>query len=383
MSGQISSLERILTVLDGEIPDRIPSVCIGADYDFIDRFMKSPYAITDEDIAQFDKHKISYDIPCNHAIIAKFTSRDYLPGGLDAKIDLCWQIAASMLPVKLDAINDYITDNGGLFRIVIRESGIPHWWYAGPALVNKESMEEYWSLGRKLIPDKSAVNNFAKTRKKMLKKYDIVVAQGVSGPFENCTLGIGLANLAYYSKKNPSLLQQHIDFQWETIEKPLLKMLFDTKPQIVMCGDDYGFNFGLQMPAKDWRKFIKPVLADYVKMTHDAGGKFILHSCGDLHEIFPDFVEIGIDGVESLKPKNNDLKMYREKYPEITLLGTIDDSEMLKYENPNGVRESVKESIKLLGKKGGYIPGATNFLLDQPPENVVALYRSIQDYGRY
>ncbi len=75
--------------------------------------------------------------------------------------------------------------------------------------------------------------------------------------------------------------------------------------------------------------------------------------------------------------------MYREKYPDITLVGTIDDSEMLNLETPEGVRSSVKRSIDTLGKKGGYIPGPTNFLLDQPPENIVACYKSIQEFGRY
>ncbi len=106
-----------------------------------------------------------------------------------------------------------------------------------------------------------------------------------------------------------------------------------------------------------------------------------MHSCANIGQIFPDFVEIGIDGVESLKPKNNDLKMYREKYPEITLIGTVDDSKMLIYESPEFVRNSVKEGIKILGKKGGYIHAPTNFLLDQPPENIVSLYKAIQEYG--
>jgi len=75
--------------------------------------------------------------------------------------------------------------------------------------------------------------------------------------------------------------------------------------------------------------------------------------------------------------------MYREKYPEITLVGAIDDSEMLKSETPDYIRNSVKEDIKLLGKKGGFIPGPTNFLLDHPPENIVALFKAIQEFGKY
>jgi hypothetical protein len=45
------------------------------------------------------------------------------------------------------------------------------------------------------------------------------------------------------------------------------------------------------------------------------------------------------------------------------------------------VRNSVKESIKVLGKKGGYVPRPTNFLLNQPPENIVSLYKAMQEYG--
>ena len=75
--------------------------------------------------------------------------------------------------------------------------------------------------------------------------------------------------------------------------------------------------------------------------------------------------------------------MYREKYPEIALVGAIDDSEMLIYDPPKLIRNTVKNSIKILGKKGGYIPGPTNFLLDQPAENIVAMYKAIQEFGKY
>ena len=379
----MSALERILTVLEGKVPDRVPSFCLGGDFDFIEKFMNSPYALTDEDINQLDKDKVSYSPPFMHAIIAKFSPPEILPGGLDAKIDLCWRTTGMGLPIKLETIDDFVINSGGFFKVVVRDEGIPHWWYAGPALLKKENIEEYWSKANDLRPPQDSVRNFARNRKNMLKKYDIVLSQGQPGPFENCVFGIGLANFARFSRKDPSFLQQHMEFQWETFEEPMMKMIMKTKPEVLMCGDDYGYNSGLQMNVRSWRKFIKPILARYVQMAHDGDAKFILHSCGDIHEIFPDFVEIGLDGVESLKPKNNDLKMYREKYPEITLVGTIDDSEMLIYESPEFVKNSVKESIETLGKKGGYIPGPTNFLLDQPPENIVACYKAIQEFGNY
>jgi len=46
-------------------------------------------------------------------------------------------------------------------------------------------------------------------------------------------------------------------------------------------------------------------------------------------------------------------------------------------------KEPERADIKNLGKNGGYIPGPTNFLLDQPPNNIVVLYKAIQEFGKY
>jgi len=352
---KMSALERILTVLEGKIPDRVPSFILGGDCDFVYRFMNSPYKLTEQDIKQLDEDRVSYMIPFMHSVVAKFSPPEILPGGIDAKIDMCWSTTGGGL-IKLDFTNKILSNTGGTFDTYIKDDGIPHTWYTGPALLKKENIENYWEKERDLAPNPAAFRHLSRIRKTMLEKYDIVVSQGISGPFENCVFGIGHANFVYFDRKDPKFLQQHIDFQWETFEEPSLKLLMSQKPDVVMCGDDYGYN-------------------------HDGGAKFVLHSCGNIGQIFPDFVEIGIDGVESLKPKYNDLKMYREKYPEITLIGTIDDSEMLIYESPEYIRNSVKESITKLGKKGGYIPGPTNFLLDHPPENIVSLFKAIQDFG--
>jgi uroporphyrinogen-III decarboxylase len=383
MTEEMTALERIVMVLEGEIPDRIPSSCLGADYDFIDAFMKSPFALTDEDMMHLDKDKIPYTRPFSLPILAKFSPPELFKGGLDAKIDLCWQFVVRNPPIKLEWSGEFITENGMILKTYIRENGLPHNWFMGPALVKKEYVEAYWEKEKELRPTQSVVQNFSRIRKTMLKKYDIVVAQGLSGPFENLILGIGLGNFARWARKEPTFLQQHIDFQWETFEKSTLEMLLKTKPEIVMCGDDYGFNSGLQLPIKDWHRFIKPTLEKFIKITHERGAKFILHTCGDIHEIFSDIVEMRVDGVHSLQPQINDLKTYRKKHPKFPLIGTIDDAETLKFQSPENIRTSVRDSIKLLGKKGGYIPGPTNYLLDQPPDNVITLFKSIQEFGRY
>ncbi len=378
----LNSLERILMVLDGEKPDRIPSLCLGADYEFIHKFMNSKFALTNEDLTQFEKDNLSFNVPSNQYLIAKFSPREFLPDGLDAKIDMCWQ---TVLPGSMERAKDsdgFIFFNASLYKFNVRENGLPFTWYIGPTLLKEQDFTAYWDSELQLKPQKSQFSHLTKSRKTMLKKYDVVVAQGINGPFENCILGIGPVNFARFARKNPSFLKKHMDYQWKVIEEPSLNFLMKTKPEVVMCGDDYGYNFGLQIPLKQWKRFVKPYLRQYVDIVHENGAKFIIHTCGDIHELFPDFVEIGIDGVESLQPQINDLKLYQKKYPEITLMGTIDDTELLKKGTPEDVRENVRKCIHELGNEGRYIPGPTNFLLDQPPENIVSLYKSIQELGQ-
>ncbi|MBY9003533.1 MAG: hypothetical protein KGD73_06150 [Candidatus Lokiarchaeota archaeon] len=375
----LSSLERILMILDGEKPERVASMCLGADYDFFYKFMNSPFAITEEEILKFERDRLSFTTPSNQYLIAKFSPPHILPAGLDAKIDMCWQTVIPGSMIKAKNGKGFVFANGSVEKFSIRENGIPSTWYIGPSILTELDFKTYWESEDRLSPQKAQFSFLSKSRKTMLKNYDVVVSQGINGPFENCILGIGPVNFARLARKNPTFLKKHMEFQWNVIEEPSLRLLMDTKPNLVMCGDDYGYNLGLQIPLKQWQEFVKPYLKKYVDIVHDKGVKFIIHTCGDIHELFPDFVEIGIDGVESLQPQMNDLEMYRKKYPEITLLGTIDDTELLKSGTPESVRREVKSYIAKLGKNGGYIPGPTNFLLDQPPENIVALYKAIQE----
>jgi uroporphyrinogen decarboxylase len=279
--------------------------------------------------------------------------------------------------------------HGGRARIVTRKSTyqvpegrvkhpIPHFWYLKEGLTTKEAIRDYME---KTV--RYSKGGFKRTKKLIdvcERKYNLIVATGLTGPWENLHFGIGFGNIAKFWRKDREFLHEINDFYINFSIKGMQDMVRICKPRVVMIGDDYGYNTGLQMSLEMWRELVKPALKEYVKIVHDAGGKCILHSCGKIEELFEDFVEIGLDGVESLKPKNNDLIGLKKKFGDkIALIGAIDDSEMLKYSSPEEVKKSVTQSIKDLGP-GGFIPGATNFLLDQPVENIFAMLEAIRDF---
>ncbi|TXT67457.1 MAG: hypothetical protein BAJALOKI1v1_90029 [Promethearchaeota archaeon] len=382
MENSLSAFERINMVLEGEIPDRVPSICLGADFKFIDLFMDSPYALTEKDIEHFLNDDLSPRFLNTQPLLAKFSSPDIYEGGLDAKIDLCWEVVEPVQLERGENPDELISYGGQIYKFIVSDDGIPSYWYMGPSLTTKEKIEAFWERIEDQKPDKSRFRILSKNRRKM-KKYDIVVASGINGPFEKCVLSIGYLNFAKLARKDPRFLEKHINFLWENIQQKSLELLLKTKPDVIMIGNDIGHNNGLQLPLRQWQKFFKPILKKYVDMVHDAGIKFLLHCCGAIEELFPDFVELGIDGIDSLQPHLNNLELYRNKFPEITLLGTVDDSDLLVNGTPNEVRKDIKHKIQTLGKNGRYIPGPTNWLLDQKPENIIALFKGIQEFGSY
>lgn len=64
-----------------------------------------------------------------------------------------------------------------------------------------------------------------------------------------------------------------------------------------------------------WRRYFKPGVKAMVDVCHAAGLPVIYHGCGNATRVFPDFIEIGIDGYNPLEAKAGlDVVDLRRKY---------------------------------------------------------------------
>lgn len=369
------SLDVVLDALECKTPKRIPSFCLGADWDFMERFYAEK-EFTWEEFRQFKKDGLPWLCPTN------------IPLSIKLGVDLTW-ITIGGPVIWLDHINNPAQMHGGLFKIATRVSSyktpegvpkrpIPHWWWLKEGLQNEEAIRNY--LEKDIKYKKSKFKDYKKIIDTCLEKYGLVVSIGLTGPWENLHFGIGFGQVAKLWRRNRQLLHETGNFYNEFALEGIENLMKITQPKVVMIGDDYGYNQGLQLSIEMWRDLVRPTLEKHAKIIHRYGGKFLLHSCGNIGELFGDFVEIGIDGVESLKPFNNNLEALKQGFgDDIALLGTIDDTHLLKNGTPAQIKNEVTKSIDDLGPEG-YIPGATNFLLDQPPDNIEAMLEAIRQY---
>lgn len=152
----------------------------------------------------------------------------------------------------------------------------------------------------------------------------------------------------------------------------------------VMFGDDWGQQHGLQMGPKLWHEFIYPVLKRMYNIVTAAGKKVIIHSCGDVDELFDDLVGIGLNCFNPFQPEAMDVVSLIPQYRgRLAFYGGMSTQNTLPYGTVEDVR---RETLKLLelGREGGYIfSPAHDVPKDVPLENMLAMIDLVQHQPGY
>lgn len=154
-------------------------------------------------------------------------------------------------------------------------------------------------------------------------------------------------------------------------------------------GDDWGMQTGPIMNPKVFRAIFKPRyrrLIDLVKSKTRA--KVCLHTCGATYWILQDLVDVGVDVVHPLQPTaagNGDPDRIKCEYGDrLSFYSNIANTTILPHGKPEEVAAEVRKKIAALAPGGGYIfSGGHNIQADVPPENIVALFDTAFEAGRY
>jgi hypothetical protein len=70
-----------------------------------------------------------------------------------------------------------------------------------------------------------------------------------------------------------------------------------------MTWEDFGFQTALQMRIDTFRRFYKPRYARIVQAAHENGMCYIWHNCGQILDMLPDMIDIGVDVVQLDQPR--------------------------------------------------------------------------------
>jgi uroporphyrinogen decarboxylase len=120
--------------------------------------------------------------------------------------------------------------------------------------------------------------------------------------------------------------------------------------------DDWGSQQSLLISPKSWRELFKPLYKDYCDLAK-ASGKFIfMHSDGNIQQIYPDLVELGVSAVNSQLFTMDMARLEEEAKGKITFWGEIDRQHVLASRDPEVGREAVRKVARhLYDPSGGII----------------------------
>ncbi|MCD6335574.1 MAG: hypothetical protein J7M27_09620 [Candidatus Latescibacteria bacterium] len=156
---------------------------------------------------------------------------------------------------------------------------------------------------------------------------------------------------------------------------------------IFMMGDDFGTQSGPMMDIAMWRKYFRRGFREYIALAHQYSIRVMHHTCGSVVALIPDFIEAGLDILQSLQPKaaGMDLKKLKREYGrDLVFQGGIDIQEVLPNGTPETVREHVRSRMDAGKSGGGYIVcTAHNIQPDTPTENILALFEAYKEFGAY
>jgi uroporphyrinogen decarboxylase len=148
----------------------------------------------------------------------------------------------------------------------------------------------------------------------------------------------------------------------------------------VYFGDDWGQQHGLQMGPRLWREFIYPVLRRMYGAVREAGKFVMIHSCGDVDELFDDLITIGLNSFNPFQPEVMDVGSLLPRYRgRLAFHGGLSTQRTLPFGTVEDVRAEVRRLLEL-GREGGYIfAPAHDVEGDVPLENMLAAIELVQN----
>jgi uroporphyrinogen decarboxylase len=209
-----------------------------------------------------------------------------------------------------------------------------------------------------------------------------IVGSTVTTIFETAWALRGLEQMLIDMARNPDLANQIFDipFQYHlTAAKKLVTMGVD----MIYLGDDMGGQKHLLISPRMWRQYFKTRMANFISELKaiNPAVKVAYHTDGNVEQLIPEFIEIGIDVLNPIQPASMDPAKIKKLYGDkLCFWGTIDEQYTLPFGTPTDVAREIHTRLETVGYDGGLILAPTHSIqLDTPLENFWAMINTILD----
>jgi len=316
----MNSKDRMNAVLNFQKPDRLPVI------------EWAPY--WDQTVKRWQKEGMNIDIENHHEV------REYF--GLDPLVDL-W--------------------------VPSRGKNCPKSGY-GQAMI--KNSDDYARIRKHLFTEETLGIKELEYAAKMQDEKGAALFCWIWGYFWTPRELFGIEGHLYAFYDCPELMNRINDDQYEFIIKTIDRICKYASLQFIVLGEDMSYKTGSMISKALFDEFLAPYYAKTAEYIKSRGIKAIIDSDGLVDEPLQWYKKAGFEGMLPMERQAGvDIAEYREKYPDIIMIGGFDKRCM-----SGGEAAMRKEFERILPvmRRGGYIPGVDH---QTPPEV------SLEDYRLY
>jgi uroporphyrinogen decarboxylase len=339
----MNSRERVLAVLAGEIPDRVP---------WIENY------VSNEVMAGLLGHE--------NFVHCTYSQKIDRPGMIRVPPEIHQQVPIDNISYDLAPPR---------FAKTERLGGHDH--ITAGLIQEKEDLKLLDTLPD---PDDESLYRPAEEHLKRFKGDLAAIATIRTGP-GNTYLSMGIDRFCTKIVTEPELVKEVLwrFSQWSRrVAKNMQELPFD----LFFMPDDIGFGHAPMISLRHFQEFCVPVMRNVIEVMKLPA---IYHSDGNIMPLMEEIIGLGVAGIANMEPGPMDIDEVKRLYGErVTIVGNID----LHYTLPNGTPEEtmteVKKRIESLAPGGRYILSSANSLPNYvKPANVRAMGEALLKYGVY
>jgi len=233
-------------------------------------------------------------------------------------------------------------------------------------------------------PKKTDVAGLRREAERLRRDTDCALVVHVPGRlFSLGQFMCGFANWLVQLKVNPefceALLDRGLDIQLAMAEETLKAV--GEAVDILYLADDYGMHTGPLISPQLFRRIFKPRMARLIRFLRERSrARIAFHSCGSVYALIPDFVDVGVEILNPVQVSAADMdtaRLRREFGHQLVFWGAVDSQQVLPHGTPAEVRAEVGRRVRDLGS--GFIPYSVhNIQAEVPPENILAMVNAIR-----